>query len=62
MAVGELEVLQCDLASFTQIRAFAANLQVTVREHVGRTACHCGSGSFARYTYRAADLLRLQYE
>jgi NAD(P)-dependent dehydrogenase (short-subunit alcohol dehydrogenase family) len=27
MAVGELEVLQCDLASFTQIRAFAANLQ-----------------------------------
>lgn len=32
MAVGELEVLQCDLASFTQIRAFAANLQVTVRD------------------------------
>ena len=32
MAVGELEVLQCDLASFTQIRSFAANLQVTVRD------------------------------
>lgn len=28
MAVGQLEVMQCDLSSFEEIRAFVAQLQV----------------------------------
>jgi hypothetical protein len=59
MAVGELEVLQCDLASFTQIRAFAANLQVTF--DICRSDCVPFWQWFARYICRAADLLRLQH-